>query len=69
MPASGRSSRSASTGEVIARHRRIFAGGLTFTDPAHQAELDQLRGERKHPNREPEVEIRPLERYDRLIAA
>jgi hypothetical protein len=23
------------TGELAARHRRVFAGGLTFTDPAH----------------------------------
>ncbi|MDQ3102632.1 MAG: IS21 family transposase, partial [Actinomycetota bacterium] len=27
------------TGEVAARHRRSFAKHLTFTDPAHQAEL------------------------------
>jgi hypothetical protein len=32
------------TGELAARHRRCFAGGLTFTDPAHQAALDGLRG-------------------------
>ncbi len=57
------------SGEIVARHRRVFAGGLTFTDPAHQRALDQLRGERKHPNREPEVETRPLARYDRLIPA
>ena len=24
------------TGELACRHRRVFAGGLTFTDPAHQ---------------------------------
>ena len=24
------------TGELAARHRRVFAGGLTLTDPAHQ---------------------------------
>jgi hypothetical protein len=56
------------TGELAARHRRVFAGGLTFTDPAHQAALDQLRGERR---RGPaiEVEARPLERYDALIPA
>jgi len=57
------------TGEVIAKHRRAFAGGLTFTDPGHQLALDRLRGERKRPAREPEVEIRPLARYDRLIPA
>ena len=26
------------TGEVACRHRRVFAGGLTFTDPQHQTE-------------------------------
>jgi hypothetical protein len=57
------------TGELAARHRRSFAKHLTFTDPAHQAELDRLRGERKRRHREPEVETRPLERYDRLIPA
>ncbi len=56
------------TGELAARHRRVFAGGLTFTDPAHQAALDELRGERRR-RREPEVEIRPLARYDALIPA
>jgi hypothetical protein len=55
------------TGELAARHRRRFARHLTFTDPIHQAELDRLRGERRR--REPEVEIRPLARYDRLIPA
>ncbi len=54
------------TGRLACRHRRSFAAGLTFTDPAHQAELDRLRGERR---REPEVELRPLERYDALIPA
>lgn len=56
------------TGEIVARHRRRFAGGLTFTDPAHQAALEQLRGERR---RGPDVEVerRPLERYDALIPA
>ena len=57
------------TGEVAARHARVFAGGLTFTEPTHQAALDELRGERKHHRGEPEVEIRPLARYDRLIPA
>ncbi len=56
------------SGEVIASHHRCFAGGQTFTDPAHQAALDQLRGERKRP-RQPTVEIRPLARYDELIPA
>jgi len=57
------------TGEIVATHRRVFAGGLTFTDPEHQKALDALRGERKGHRSEPEVEVRPLERYDRLIAA
>ena len=56
------------TGELACRHRRAFAGALTFTDPAHQAELDRLRGERRRP-KHPEVEIRPLARYDALIPA
>jgi hypothetical protein len=54
------------TGELVCRHRRSFAKGLTFTDPAHQTELERLRGERR---REPEVERRPLARYDALIPA
>jgi transposase len=55
------------TGELCARHRRAFAGGLTLTDPAHQAALEELRGGRRR--REPEVEVRPLARYDALIPA
>ena len=57
------------SGELACRHRRSFAKHLTFTDPAHQAELDRLRGERKRCPREPDVEIRPLHRYDALIPA
>ena len=56
------------TGELAARHRRVFAGGLTFTDPAHQRELDRLRDDRRRA-RGPEVEPRPLARYDALIPA
>ena len=54
------------TGEPGCRHRRSFAKGLTFTDHTHQAELERLRGHRR---REPQVELRPLARYDRLIPA
>lgn len=54
------------SGELCARHRRSFARHLTLTDPAHQAELDRLRGIRR---REPEVELRSLDRYDALIPA
>jgi hypothetical protein len=56
------------TGELACRHRRSFAGGLTFTDPAHQTELDRLRARRRG-RHEVDVEIRPLARYDRLIPA
>jgi hypothetical protein len=54
------------TGELAARHARVFARHLTLTDPAHQRELECLRGERR---REPEVEVRSLARYDELIPA
>ncbi len=30
------------TGELAARHRRVFAGGLTITDPAHQTEVGRF---------------------------
>jgi transposase len=56
------------TGELACRHRRSFAKHLTFTDPAHQRALDELRAERRRP-KEPEVEVRPLHRYDALIPA
>lgn len=56
------------SGELACRHRRSFAAALTLTDPAHQAQLDRLRGERRRP-REPEVETRLLDRYDALIPA
>jgi len=55
------------TGELACRHVRVFAGGLAFTDPAHQAALERLRGQRRRP--ELEVEQRPLSRYDQLIPA
>jgi hypothetical protein len=57
------------TGELAARHARVFAGGLCFTDPAHQAALERLRGERRRRRSGPDLELRPLERYDRLIPA
>jgi hypothetical protein len=55
------------TGEVACRHRRVFAGGLTVTDPAHQTQLERLRDQRR--GRQVEVETRPLARYDALIPA
>jgi hypothetical protein len=56
------------TGELACRHRRSFAGNLTFTDPAHQTELERQRARRRQ-RHEVDVEIRPLSRYDALIPA
>jgi transposase len=56
------------TGELACRHRRVFAGGLTFTDPAHQSELERQRARRRQ-RHEVDVEIRPLARYDAVIPA
>jgi hypothetical protein len=56
------------SGELACRHARVFAGGLAFTDPDHQATLDELRGERRA-RRDIDVELRPLARYDALIPA
>jgi len=56
------------TGEIAANHRCSFAKGLTFTDPAHQALLDELRGERRR-GPQVDVELRSLDRYDALIPA
>jgi transposase len=56
------------TCELAARHARCFARHLTFTDPAHQSQLERLRGKRRR-GAEIEVELRPLARYDALIPA
>jgi hypothetical protein len=56
------------TGELAARHRRVFAGGLTITAPAHQTELERRREQRRG-RHQVEVEIRPLLRYDQVIPA
>jgi transposase len=56
------------TGAFVASHRRSFAKGLTFTDPAHQQLLDHLRGTRRR-GPDVEVELRTLARYDELIPA
>ena len=56
------------TGELAGRHRRRFARHLTFTDPAHQRALDELRGARRR-GCDVDVELRPLARYDALIPA
>jgi hypothetical protein len=53
------------SGELAARHARRFARHLTIASPEHEAALRELRvGDRG----EVEVEARPLERYDALIA-
>ena len=57
------------TGELAAKHRRVFAGGVTVTDPAHQTELERQREKRRRRRDDVEVEIRPLSRYDALIGA
>jgi transposase len=56
------------TGELACRHRRVFAGGLTLTDPAHQTQLERQR-EKRRQRHQVEVEIRPLSIYDALIPA
>jgi transposase len=56
------------TGELACRHRRRFAGGLTFTDPAHQSELERQRTKRRQ-RHDVDVEVRSLARYDALIPA
>jgi hypothetical protein len=56
------------TGELACRHRRVFAGGLTLTDSAHQTQLERQRVKRRQ-RHQVEVEIRPLSRYDALIPA
>jgi hypothetical protein len=55
------------TGELAAKHARVFAGGLTIIDPAHQNELDAQR-QRRRQRHQVDVEQRPLSVYDALIA-
>jgi hypothetical protein len=52
------------TGELACRHRRSFARHRTITDLTHARALRQRR-----PGGEPQVEQRPLARYDALIPA
>ena len=51
------------TGELACRHQRSFARHRTITDLAHARALRAGRAQV-----EPAVEVRPLERYDALIA-
>jgi hypothetical protein len=53
------------TGELACLHQRSFARHRTLTALEHARTLRQLRGQRA----EPEVETRPLARYDALIPA
>lgn len=55
------------TGELAARHKRIFAGFQTIVDPDHQSELETQR-ERRRQRHQVDVEQRPLSVYDALIA-
>ena len=53
------------TGELAAKHRRVFAAGQELTDPAHQAALERLRLARyrgKPPAGE-DVQLRDLSVY------
>jgi len=53
------------TGEIAAQHRRSYARHRTITDLEHLRRLKTQRGT----SAEPEVEQRPLARYDALIPA
>jgi transposase len=53
------------SGKLAAAHRRSFARHRTITDLGHA----QALRERRRPPAEPEVERRPLARYDALIPA
>ncbi len=53
------------TGELAARHERVFAKNRTMTALEHARALRARRGE---PEGELVVEQRPLAVYDRLIA-
>jgi transposase len=54
------------TGELVARHERTFAKHVTVTALDHARLLREQRDARR---RETDVEVRPLERYDRVIPA
>ena len=56
------------TGELAARHQRVFAGHQTLIDPAHQDELERLRQRRRERKQDVVVEQRDLSVYDALIA-
>ena len=53
------------SGELACRHKRSFARYRLITALEHARALRELRGHRDEPTT---VELRPLERYDELIA-
>lgn len=53
------------TAQIAAHHRRSYARHRTISDPGHLRLLRAGRGA----SGEPEVELRPLARYDKLIPA
>ena len=53
------------SGELACHHRRSFAKHRTITALEHAR---ALRAQRGHGDSEPAVEVRPLARYDALIA-
>ncbi|MGZ6640011.1 MAG: Mu transposase domain-containing protein, partial [Solirubrobacteraceae bacterium] len=59
------------TGELAAKHRRVFAAGQELTDPAHQQALERLRRERYRgkPLTGEDVQLRDLSVYDQLADA
>ena len=56
------------TGELAAKHRRSFAKHRTITALEHARTLKRQREERRGAERDPEVEVRSLDRYDELSA-
>ena len=56
------------TGEIAARHQRVFAGHQTIVDPRHQDELERQRDRRRQRKQDVVVEQRDLSVYDQLIA-
>ena len=56
------------TGELAARHQRVFAGHQSIIDPAHQSEIERQRERRRQRRSDVVVEQRDLSVYDALIA-
>jgi transposase len=58
------------TGELAAKHRRVFAAGQELADPVHQQTLERLRLQRYRgkPQAGEDVEVRDLAVYDRVAA-